>query len=106
MADNEGRPFGPPHRRICSHIEVRQAGRVQKLLHHSSRGRSSGSAVLDEGKVFLCICQISVLTSCPMRNLRKIRISHKSHTVDRHKFNHLATNSTTFAAFSQPLYCM
>ena len=51
MADNEGRPFGPPHRRICSHIEVRQAGRVQKLLHHSSRGRSSGSAVLDEGKV-------------------------------------------------------
>ena len=27
-------------------------------------------------------------------------------TVDRHKFNHLATNSTTFAAFSQPLYCM
>ena len=51
MVDNEGRPFGPPHRRICSHIEVRQAGRVQKLLHHSSRGRSSGSAVLDEGKV-------------------------------------------------------
>ena len=27
------------------------------------------------------------------------------HTVDRHKFNHLATNSTTFAAFSWPLYC-
>ena len=27
-------------------------------------------------------------------------------TVDRHKFNHLATNSTTFAAFSRPLYCM
>ena len=27
-------------------------------------------------------------------------------TVDRHKFNHLATNSTTFAAFSRLLYCM
>ena len=27
-------------------------------------------------------------------------------TVDRHKFNRLATNSTTFVAFSWPLYCM
>ena len=27
-------------------------------------------------------------------------------TVDTHKFNHLATNSTTFAAFSRPLCCM
>ena len=27
-------------------------------------------------------------------------------TVDGHKFNHLATNSTIFAAFSWPWYCM
>ena len=31
---------------------------------------------------------------------------HIKSTVDRHKLNHLATYSTTFAAFSRPLYCM
>ena len=30
----------------------------------------------------------------------------KENTVDGHKFNHLATNLTTFAAFSPPLCCM
>ena len=30
----------------------------------------------------------------------------KTTTVDRHKFNHLATKLTTFAAFPRPLFCM
>ena len=33
-------------------------------------------------------------------------INLMSSTVDRHKFNHSATNLITFVAFSRPLYCI
>ena len=32
--------------------------------------------------------------------------SKSRYTVDRHKFNHLVTKLTTFAAFPRPLFCM
>ena len=36
----------------------------------------------------------------------EIHRSRQSTTVDRHRFNHLATKLTTFAAFPWPLFCM
>ena len=40
------------------------------------------------------------------QNYLSIELAKFPYTIDRHKFNHLATKLTTFAAFSRPLFCM
>ena len=59
--------------------------------------------ITKDGNVLLHEMQIQHPTASMVARTATAQVLH---TVYRHKFNHLATKLTTFAAFPRPLFCM